>query len=243
MRSNRRVFIKKSLQASILVGAGIPMLSSCADGAGGDENEDSVEQVPLSFAQAALPYAFDALEPHIDTMTMEIHYGKHHAGYVSNLNNALAENNITAANVEELLANVSTHPTAIRNNAGGHYNHDLFWNIMKPGGNEVPGKLSEAINASFGSMDSFKEEFSKAATGRFGSGWAWLVESNGKLMIGSTPNQDNPLMDVSELKGTPLLGLDVWEHAYYLNYQNLRGDYVKNWWNLVNYNEVAARMS
>ncbi len=243
MRANRRVFIKKSLQASILVGAGIPMLSSCADGAGGGENEEMVKQVPLTFSQAILPYAVGALEPNIDAMTMEIHYGKHHAGYVKNLNNALAENNINAASVEELLANVSNLPVAIRNNAGGHYNHDLFWNVMTPGGNEVPGKVSEAINASFGSMDAFKEEFSKTAKGRFGSGWAWLVEADGKLMIGSTPNQDNPLMDVSELKGTPLLGLDVWEHAYYLKYQNLRGDYVKNWWNLVNYDQVAARMS
>jgi len=243
MRANRRVFIKKSLQASILVGAGIPMLSSCADGAGGEENEEMIKQVPLTFSQAILPYAFGDLEPNIDAMTMEIHYGKHHAGYVKNLNNALAENNINAASIEELLANVSNLPVAIRNNAGGHYNHDLFWNVMTPGGNEVPGKVSEAINASFGSMDAFKEEFSKTATGRFGSGWAWLVEADGKLMIGSTPNQDNPLMDVSELKGTPLLGLDVWEHAYYLKYQNLRGDYVKNWWNLVNYDQVAARMS
>jgi superoxide dismutase, Fe-Mn family len=242
MKADRRVFIKKSLQSGLVLAAGMPLLSAC--GSSGENKEDQLSDTSLlTFKQAALPYAFNALEPHIDALTMEIHYGKHHAAYVNNLNAALEENAISVASIEELMANISKYPMAVRNNGGGHYNHELFWNLMKPGGSEMPGKLAEAINASFGSIDAMKEAFTKAAMSRFGSGWAWLVLSeNGKLEIGSTPNQDNPLMDVSELKGRPLLGIDVWEHAYYLKYQNLRAQYIENWWNLVDFEAVAARM-
>lgn len=191
------------------------------------------------FKLPPLPYAYDALEPNIDKATMEIHHTKHHQGYVNNLNKALDEAKVHTHSIEELLKNVSKHSEAIRNNAGGHYNHSLFWNLMSPkGGGEPKGDLADAIKRDFGSFDKFKEQFNDAGQKRFGSGWAWLVKKDGKLMIGSTPNQDNPLMDISDLKGTPLLGADVWEHAYYLKYQNKRGDYLKNWWNVVNWDKV-----
>lgn len=189
-----------------------------------------------------LNYSFDALEPHIDKLTMEIHHGKHHNAYVTNLNKALEDNKISVNSLEELMANISKYPVAVRNNGGGHYNHSLFWEIIGPnaGGNPV-GNLAKAIDETFGSFDKFKEEFAKAAAGRFGSGWAWLVLVDGKLVISSTPNQDNPLMDVAEVKGFPVLGIDVWEHAYYLKYQNRRPDYVSAFWNVVNWNEVEKR--
>ncbi|MBN1302355.1 MAG: superoxide dismutase [Melioribacteraceae bacterium] len=194
------------------------------------------------FELPALPYAFDALEPHIDARTMEIHHGKHHNGYVNNLNAAIEGTDLAGKSLEELLANASSN-TAVRNNGGGHWNHSLFWEIMSPnGGGEPNGDLADAINSAFGSFESFKDQFSKAAATRFGSGWAWLVVTDGKLVITSTPNQDNPLMDVAEVKGTPILGLDVWEHAYYLNYQNKRPDYISAWWNVVNWEEVTKRM-
>ena len=194
------------------------------------------------FELPALPYAHDALEPYIDKMTMEIHHSKHHNGYVTKLNGALEGTDLAGKSLEELLKNVSKHPIAVRNNGGGHYNHSLFWTVMKKGGGgQAEGDLSKAINDAFGSFDKFKEQFSNAAATRFGSGWAWLVLQNGKLAIGSTPNQDNPVMDVSELKGTPILGLDVWEHAYYLKYQNKRPEYIENWWNVVNWEEVGKR--
>ncbi len=196
------------------------------------------------FELPALPYAHDALEPYIDKMTMEIHHGKHHAGYVNNLNNAVAGTALEGKSLEELLKDVSKHPVAVRNNGGGHFNHSLFWTIMKKGGGGKPsGDLSSAIDSAFGSFDEFKKQFSTAAATRFGSGWAWLIVSGGKLAITSTPNQDNPLMDVAEKKGTPVLGLDVWEHAYYLKYQNKRPDYIENWFNLINWDEVAFRFS
>lgn len=190
----------------------------------------------------ALPYAFTALEPHIDAQTMEIHHGRHHNAYVTNLNNAIAGTPLESLSLEELMKDISKHPVVVRNNGGGHYNHDLFWKVIGPnaGGNPT-GALAEAINAAFGSFDAFKEEFTKAATTRFGSGWAWLLVADGKLKVSSTPNQDNPLMDVAEVKGTPILGLDVWEHAYYLKYQNKRPDYIGAFWNVVNWAEVSKR--
>jgi superoxide dismutase, Fe-Mn family len=197
----------------------------------------------MAFTLPALPYAFNALEPHIDARTMEIHHGKHHNAYVTNLNNAIAGTDAENLSIEDICKNISKYPAAVRNNGGGHYNHSLFWSIMSANAGGAPtGKLADAINAAFGSFDEFKTKFNAAATGRFGSGWAWLIkDASGKLAITSTPNQDNPLMDVAEVKGTPLLGLDVWEHAYYLNYQNRRPDYCAAWWSVVNWNEVAKR--
>jgi superoxide dismutase, Fe-Mn family len=200
------------------------------------------ESVKTTFKLPELPYAANALEPQIDEETMKIHHGKHHNAYVTNLNKAIEDENIEATSIEEICKNVSRFSKAIRNNGGGHYNHSLFWKILTPnGGGKVTGELAEAINSSFGSFENFKKEFEKEAIGRFGSGWAWLVVSNGTLKLGSTPNQDNPLMDVSEFRGTPILGLDVWEHAYYLKYQNKRPDYVAAFWNVVNWQEVEKR--
>jgi len=196
------------------------------------------------FSLPQLPYGYAALEPHIDAMTMEIHHSRHHKAYIDNLNRLCDENHVHDTSLERILAGISRYPMGIRNNGGGHWNHSFFWNCMKPNGGGVPtGKSAEAINASFGSFDAFKSLFSDAAKSRFGSGWAWLVRTpEGKLAVGSTPNQDNPLMDVSELKGAPLLGLDVWEHAYYLKYQNKRPDYIGAWWNLVNWDSVSAKL-
>ena len=196
----------------------------------------------MAFQLPDLPYAYDALEPHIDARTMEIHHSKHHNGYTNNLNNAIAGTDLEGKSIEEILANVSQHSGAVRNNGGGFYNHSLFWSVMSPnGGGQPSGELNDDMNASFGSFDGFAEAFSKAAATRFGSGWAWLCVSNGKLEICSTPNQDNPLMDVADCKGTPILGLDVWEHAYYLNYQNRRPDYIKAFLSVINWDEVARR--
>lgn len=198
----------------------------------------------MAFTLPNLPYAFNALEPHIDARTMEIHHGKHHAAYINNLNTALQGSEWENKSLEEILANVSKISPAVRNNGGGHWNHSMFWEIMAPNADGQPsGSLSDAINGTFGSFDKFKEEFSKAAATRFGSGWAWLVVSNGKLVVTSTPNQDNPLMDIAEVKGTPILGVDVWEHAYYLHYQNRRPDYVTAFYNLINWNAVASRFA
>jgi Fe-Mn family superoxide dismutase len=197
----------------------------------------------MAFELPALPYAHNALEPHIDTATMEIHHGKHHAAYVNNLNAAIAGTENEGKSLEELMANISKLPAAVRNNGGGHYNHSLFWSIMAPNaGGEPTGKLADAINHAFGSFAAFKEEFAKAGATRFGSGWAWLCVENGKLKVCSTPNQDNPLMDVvTDCNGTPILGLDVWEHAYYLHYQNRRPDYISAFWSVVNWAEVSRR--
>lgn len=191
------------------------------------------------FELPKLPYAYDALEPYIDKMTMEIHYTKHHNAYVTNLNKAVDGTELEGKTLEELFAMASKVPAAVRNNGGGHWNHSLFWTLMKQnGGGKPTGKVSDAINSTFGNFDEFKNKFSTAAATRFGSGWAWLVVQNGKLVVSSTPNQDNPLMDVAEVKGTPILGLDVWEHAYYLKYQNRRPEYIENWWNVVNWDKV-----
>ncbi|NJN28139.1 MAG: superoxide dismutase [Cyclobacteriaceae bacterium] len=199
----------------------------------------------MAFELPALPYATNALEPHIDAKTMEIHHGKHHNAYVSKLNDAIAGTDAEGKSIEELMASVSKLSAAVRNNGGGHFNHSLFWTVMSPKGGGTPsGDLASAINQAFGSFDSFKEEFSNAAATRFGSGWAWLcVDAGGTLFVTSSPNQDNPTMDVAEKKGTPILGLDVWEHAYYLNYQNRRPDYIAAFWNVVDWEAVAKRFA
>lgn len=190
----------------------------------------------------ALPYAFDALEPHIDAQTMQIHHGKHHQAYVDNLNKAIAGTDAENLSLEDLMANISKYPAAVRNNGGGHYNHSLFWQILGPGESSLaPGALADAINSTFGSLDGLKEKMAAAGTTRFGSGWAWLVKKDGALEVCSTANQDNPLMDIAEVKGTPILGIDVWEHAYYLKYQNRRPDYLSAIWNVINWAEVAMR--
>jgi Fe-Mn family superoxide dismutase len=196
----------------------------------------------MAFELPKLPYAFEALEPNIDARTMEIHHTKHHQAYVNNLNAALTGTAEEGKSLEQLMANISKSSMAVRNNGGGHYNHSLFWEIMGPNAGGTPtGELADAINQAFGTFDKFKEDFSKAGATRFGSGWAWLVKHDGKLVVTSTPNQDNPLMDVADVKGTPILGLDVWEHAYYLHYQNRRPDYITAWWNTVNWTAVADR--
>lgn len=199
----------------------------------------------MAFELPALPYAHNALEPHVDTATMEIHHGKHHAAYVNNLNAALAGTENEGKSLEALMANISKLPPAVRNNGGGHYNHSLFWTVMSPNGGGAPtGDLAAAIDSAFGSFDAFKEKFAAAGATRFGSGWAWLCVENGALKVCSTPNQDNPLMDVvTDCNGTPILGLDVWEHAYYLKYQNRRPDYIAGFWNVVNWAEVARRFA
>ncbi len=199
----------------------------------------------MAFKLPDLPYAYDALEPHIDARTMEIHHGKHHAGYTNKLNAAIEGTDLEKMSIKQLLANVSKYPAGVRNNGGGFYNHSLFWEIMSPDGGGEPSErmnIHKAITRDFGSFDKFKEAFSDAAAGRFGSGWAWLcVDENDKLFITSTPNQDNPLMDVAEERGTPILGLDVWEHAYYLNYQNRRPEYIAAFFNVINWKEVTER--
>jgi superoxide dismutase, Fe-Mn family len=198
----------------------------------------------MAFTLAPLPYAHDALEPHIDTLTMQIHHGKHHQAYVDNLNKAIAGGEHENKSLEELVASAGKISPAVRNNGGGHWNHTFFWeSLAKNAGGTPTGKLAEAINSAFGSFDAFKEKFSQAGMTRFGSGWAWLIVKDGKLEVSSTPNQDNPLMDVAEVKGTPILGVDVWEHAYYLKYQNKRADYLAAFWNVVNWNKVAERFS
>jgi Fe-Mn family superoxide dismutase len=196
----------------------------------------------MAFELPSLPYAFDALEPHFDARTMEIHHGKHHNAYVTNLNNAIAGTDLEGKSLEELMK-VAGSNTAVRNNGGGHWNHSMFWQILSPKGGGAPsGELAAAIDAKFGSFDAFKETFNKAAATRFGSGWAWLcVDAKKELCVCSSPNQDNPLMDVAECPGTPIMGLDVWEHAYYLHYQNRRPDYIAAFWNVINWEEVSKR--
>lgn len=196
----------------------------------------------MAFTLPSLPYAADALEPHFDKQTMEIHHGKHHQAYVDNLNKAIAGTEHENKSLEELVASAGKISPAVRNNGGGHWNHSFFWVSLAPNaGGEPTGKLAEDIKSTFGSFDAFKEKFSQAGMTRFGSGWAWLLVKDGKLEVSSTPNQDNPLMDVAEVKGTPLLGVDVWEHAYYLKYQNRRADYLSAFWNLVDWSAVSKR--
>jgi superoxide dismutase, Fe-Mn family len=198
----------------------------------------------MAFHLPALPYAHDALEPYIDKQTMEIHHGKHHQAYVDNLNKAVAGTENESKSLEDLLRNISNLTPAIRNNGGGHWNHTFFWDTLAPhAGGQPNGALGEAINSTFGSFDALKEKVNTAGTTRFGSGWAWLILKDGKLEVSSTPNQDNPLMDVAEVKGIPLLGIDVWEHAYYLKYQNRRPEYLTNIWNVINWAKVSERFA
>lgn len=203
----------------------------------------ATQLVSAQFKQTPLTYAYNALEGSIDAQTMEIHYSKHAAGYVANLNKAIAGTPLEKESLWQILSHISKESPAVRNNAGGHYNHELFWTILTPQKNTAPSaNLTKAINETFGSLGALKEKLSKAGADRFGSGWAWLsVDKNGKLFVSSTPNQDNPLMDIVEEKGTPILGIDVWEHAYYLKYQNKRADYLTAFWDVVNWNEVSKR--
>ncbi len=235
--NSRRQFIKQTGKASIAL-ASMPLIHTLG---GMQLNQE------INFIQQPLPYAYNALEPFIDAMTMEIHYTKHAAGYTKNLSDACVAEKVDIKNtpITNLLASISKYSLKMRNNAGGHYNHELFWQSMQPAPASMPtGQFLKEIEKSFGSFADFQKAFSEAAKNRFGSGWAWLiVNEKNELAICSTPNQDNPLMDVAETKGFPLLGLDVWEHAYYLKYQNKRADYINNWWNLVNWKFVAARFN
>lgn len=199
----------------------------------------------MAFELPKLPYAYNALEPHIDARTMEIHHSKHHQAYVTNLNGAIAGSDAEKLSIEDICKTISKYPMPVRNNGGGHYNHSLFWTVMKQnGGGNPTGAIAAAIDSAFGSFDEFKTKFNTAGATRFGSGWAWLiVGADKKLAVTSTPNQDNPLMDIAEVKGTPVLGCDVWEHAYYLNYQNRRPDYMSAWWNVINWDEVNRRFA
>ncbi len=238
--NSRRDFLKKS--AALAVGTLVATAAINKVLATESINKEPVPSGNEKYTLLPLPYAFDALEPHIDKMTMEIHYTKHHQGYVNNLNKALEalDSKILGdlPTLETIFSKIDKLPVAVRNNAGGHYNHSLFWTLMKPnGGGDPKGKLADAIKTNFTSFDEFKKQFSEAAMKRFGSGWTWLVSNGGKLSIGSTANQDNPLMNLEgmEIKGTPILALDVWEHAYYLKNQNRRADYIASWWNVVNW--------
>jgi len=237
----KREFLKTS--SILTVGALTVPMSSCKSGGESPQQVENTKSF-TPFALPQLPYAFEALEPSIDKMTMEIHHGKHHAGYVRKLNAALESHALAGKSLDDIVSSVGPDDAAIRNNGGGHYNHSLFWEIIKPGESQMPyGKLSDAINSNFGSFEKLKEEFSTAAATRFGSGWAWLsLDSNNKLFVSSTPNQDNPLMSkLVSTPGHPILGLDVWEHAYYLKYQNKRKDYISNFFNIINWEEVARR--
>lgn len=240
---SRRNFIQQTGKAGIAIGLSatvLPSVISC-----GSAKVITQNTSPTPYTQQPLPYNYKALEPSIDSLTMEIHYTKHAATYAKNLAEATAAEGVNTANttLETLLGNISKYTPKMRNNAGGHYNHELFWKCMAPkGSSKAAGNLQAAITRDFGSFEAFTTQFSDAGKNRFGSGWAWLVLTNDKkLKIGSTPNQDNPLMNISELKGFPVLGLDVWEHAYYLRYQNRRPDYITNWWNVVNWNFVGDR--
>lgn len=227
---NRRDFVGTTVKST----AGIAAVSLIPDTA--------FASPMLKFSQVPLAYSYAALEPYIDAMTMDIHYNKHHAAYIKNVNDAIEAEKITVSGEADLFSNISKFSAKVRNNGGGAWNHNFFWSIMKPGAAAPQGKVVEALSATFGSVDKFKELFASSAMGRFGSGWAWLVKDEGKLKIGSTANQDNPLMSGLDIKGTPLLALDVWEHAYYLKYQNKRADYISAWWNVVNWDEVAKQL-
>jgi superoxide dismutase, Fe-Mn family len=237
---DKRTFLKKS--ALLTIGGTLATSVSIGLKAAGSVVSSRVNE---DFKLPELPYAYDALEPHIDAMTMEIHHSKHHAGYTRKFNAALEESNISGSKVKDIFSNISSRSQAIRNNGGGFYNHKLFWNSLSPkGGGKPGGELLKAIEKNFGSFDKLRELFTSAAATRFGSGWAWLVSTgNGKLAVTSTPNQDNPLMDITSTMGMPLLALDVWEHAYYLKYQNRRTDYISAFWNVVNWEYAAEKFS
>jgi Fe-Mn family superoxide dismutase len=250
----KREFLKKSVlltlggaAASGIIGkaatlSNLPDVKISGDNSGSTGNKSILSPVnsgPVEYTLPELPYAYNALEPHIDAMTMEIHHDKHHAAYTKNFNAAVKDAGIAEMDIMDIFKNVSKYPAGVKNNGGGYYNHKLFWNAMSPNGGGMPKEmLMKEIEKSFGSFDSFKEKFSTAAATRFGSGWAWLVYSDGKLVVTSTPNQDNPLMDVAEVKGHPLLLIDVWEHAYYLKYQNRRPEYITAFWNVINWDWV-----
>lgn len=244
MKTSRRKFMSDSLKATLATTVGASFILDSTFAQGGSLTSGLSSGAPFEFRQIALPYDKSALEPVIDTMTMDIHYTKHHAAYIKNVNEAIVAEKIMYQSEKEFFDNASRLSAKVRNNAGGAWNHNFFWQVMKPEASGTPyGKLVAAIDASFGSVPKFKEQFNAAALSRFGSGWAWLVKDlSGKLVVTSTPNQDNPLMDTAEVKGTPLLGLDVWEHAYYLKYQNKRNEYISNWWNVVNWDEAAKRL-
>src|SRR5688572_26992223 len=238
--NSRREFLFNSGKAGLSLYIGSSILTSCTS------TKVAAGKSITGFQQTPLPYSFNALNDAIDGTTMEIHYSKHAAGYATNLLNAAKNDNVdTSKPLEDVLTKISKYSVTMRNNGGGHYNHELFWKSMAPNSSEKPsGKLATAIDSSFGSFEAFKTQFSDAGKNRFGSGWAWLVlDADKKLRIGSTPNQDNPLMDVAEIKGFPILGLDVWEHAYYLRYQNKRPDYITNWWKVVNWKFLEDRYS
>lgn len=232
-----------SLKATLATTVGASFLAEAACASATSSVPVLQGSAAFQFSQIPLPYDKTALEPNIDSMTMDIHYNKHHIAYLKNINDAIAAENIPYQTENEFFTSASKLSAKARNNSGGAWNHNFFWMVMKPNGGGVPdGKVSEAIHGSFGTFEKFKELFTQAALTRFGSGWAWLVMDNGKLKIGSTPNQDNPMMDLSDFQGTPVLGIDVWEHAYYLKYQNKRNEYIANWWNVVNWEEVARRL-
>lgn len=244
--SGRRKFLKiggsLALGSAALLALGKTGFANSKDGVDMDAFSSAGDGVD-QFQLGVLPYTYDSLEPFIDKLTMEIHYSKHHQAYVTNLNKAIK--GIHFHSLEELLNGVSAYSSAVRNNAGGHYNHSMYWAIMKPKGGGMPkGLLQAEITKKFGSFESFKETFHSSAMSIFGSGWAWLVINNaGELEIGTTPNQDNPLMDVSKLRGFPVMGIDIWEHAYYLKHQNKRADYIKDWWNVLNWDEIERRFT
>ena len=238
---NNRILVRFALVGFAFLAGSFSQLSA-GPSIDGLNPAKAVDSPAGKFELPSLPYAYNALEPHFDARTMEIHHTKHHAAYTNNLNAAVESGNLNGKTIYGLMANVSQLPVAVRNNGGGFFNHNLYWDVMAPGGAKHPeGDLLKAVNDSFGSVNNFKDAFVKAAVTRFGSGWAWLVLQNNKLVVSSTPNQDNPVMDVAEVRGTPILGIDVWEHAYYLNYQNRRPDYVEAFFNLINWDEVARR--
>ncbi|MFT3948185.1 MAG: superoxide dismutase [Agriterribacter sp.] len=239
--NGRRTFLKKAGKAAIAMGVTNMAVSAIAQKAGHLHTGNQV----TGWQQSPLPYAYNALEPVIDATTMEIHYTKHASAYAKNMAEAARDENVAtqSTSVENVLSGISKYSVKMRNNAGGHYNHELFWKLLRPAqaGNHPKGTLETAILRDFNSFEAFQKEFTNAATTRFGSGWAWLVKKDNKLVIGSTPNQDNTLMDISEYKGVPILGLDVWEHAYYLKYQNKRADYINGWWSIVNWDYAQQR--
>ncbi|HTS45190.1 MAG TPA: superoxide dismutase [Puia sp.] len=241
---NRREFLKSTGKAGIAASIAGNALSAIAENNSHVYTNRNTEGTP--YKQQPLPYAYNALEPYIDAATMELHYSKHAAGYAKNLAEAVAAENVNPekTSLEDLLGNISRYSAKMRNNAGGHYNHELFWKLMTPtDAGKIPSeKLKTAIEKDFGSLEAFKTQFSEAAKSRFGSGWAWLIYTNDKkFTVASTPNQDNPLMNISEVKGFPVLAIDVWEHAYYLKYHNLRADYINAWWNILNWQYVSDR--
>lgn len=248
--SSRRSFLQKSAKAGVATFIAFPSINSLVASANHSVAKTGISLLPkdlrTGFDQQPLPYAYSALEPSIDAKTMDIHYNKHAAAYSKNLKEAAAAEKVDmSAPLEDVLGNISKYSPKMRNNGGGHYNHELFWKCMVPNASSQPtGKLSAAIEKDFGSFDAMKKKITETALARFGSGWAWLVLTNDKkLVVCSTPNQDNPLMDIAEVKGLPILGIDVWEHAYYLNYQNRRADYLENFWKIVNWNYVGERFN